>query len=278
VIAGLPAISWGRDNEDLAIFSRTIRWALDAGLKGQPVGTTMVAIGEHFLGTPYIAHSLEESGEEHIVTNLRGFDCLTLVENCLAFARCLSGGRTSFDDFRGELTHIRYSGGVIDGYASRLHYFTDWVGDNARKGVVSDLTATFDGEEYRKPINFMSTHRDKYKQLVNDVACSRVQTAEQRLSRGSLYRIPSAKISSMSGSLCNGDIIGTVTSMEGMDISHTGMVIMEDGIAKFLHSPLSGEAVTISEGSLAEYVRRNRSLTGIVVARPKEVEPKEIQR
>jgi len=55
-------------------------------------------------------------------------------------------------------------------------------------------------------------------------------------------------------------------------------VIMEDGIAKFLHSPLSGEAVTISEGSLAEYVRRNRSLTGIVVARPKEVEPKEIQR
>jgi hypothetical protein len=278
MITGLPAVALARDEEDQVIFARTIRWALDAGFKDQPVGATMVSLGEHFLGTPYVAHSLEEPGDEHLVINLRGFDCLTLVENCLAISRCLSGGQTSFDEFRSALMRIRYSNGVIDGYASRLHYFTDWVGDNVRKRVVKDVTATLGGEEYRKPINFMSTHRDKYPQLVDDNAFVRVSAAEQRLSGGPLYRIPSANISSILGSLCNGDIIGTVTSMEGMDVSHTGMVIMRNGTAKFLHAPLSGGAVTISDGNLAEYVRRNKSMTGIVVARPMEVEPVEMKR
>jgi hypothetical protein len=46
------------------------------------------------------------------------------------------------------------------------------------------------------------------------------------------------------------------------------MVLRKDGIAKFLHAPLSGGAVTISDGSLADYVHRIKTSTGIVVARP----------
>lgn len=275
VIVGPSAMSSMGKHEDKAIFARTIRWALDAGLNTQPVGAAMAALGEHFLGTPYVAHTLEEPGEEHLVVNLRGFDCLTLVETCLACARCLSSGRTSFEEFRGELTHIRYAGGVIDGYGSRLHYFSDWVGDNVRKGVVKDMTAALGGEEYQKTINFMSTHREKYRQLVDDAALARVSAAEARLSGHALYRIPSTGISSILDSLCNGDIVGTATSMEGMDVSHTGMVIVREGTAKFLHAPVSGGAVTISESSLAEYVRRNSSMMGIVLARPMEMEPAE---
>jgi len=272
LIAGVPSVSCAGEESDEAIFTQTIQWAVDTGLLRKPVGTTMVAFGEHFLGTPYIAHSLEQPGEEHLVINLRGFDCLTLVENCLAFARCLSAGKTSFDDFRAELTRIRYADGVIQGYTSRLHYFTGWMADNGRKGIVQDVTMAVGGEEYRKTINFMSAHREKYAQLADDTALARVKNAEADLSGNPLCRVPSAKIASILDSLRNGDIIGTVTTMEGMDIAHTGMVIVKDGTAKFLHAPLSGGAVTISEGSLAEYARRNKSMTGIVVGRPMEVE------
>ena len=272
-ITGVPSISCGREDNDQAIFARTIQWAIDTGLLRKPVGMNMVALGEHFLGTPYVAHSLEEPGEEHLVVNLRGFDCLTLVENCTALARCLSSGKTSFDDFRDQLTRIRYAGGVIRGYTSRLHYFTDWMADNERKGVVQDVTMMLGGEEYRKTINFMSAHHEKYKQLADDAAVARVKEAEANLTGNALHRIPSESIQAVLGSLCDGDIIGTVTTMEGMDISHTGMVIVKEGTAKFLHAPLSGGAVTISDGSLAEYVRRNKSMTGIVVARLMAVRP-----
>ena len=36
-------------------------------------------------------------------------------------------GNTTFDDYKAELEKIRYRDGVIDGYASRLHYFCDWI-------------------------------------------------------------------------------------------------------------------------------------------------------
>lgn len=272
LVTGTPSLSLGREENDEDILERTMTWATGAGWLGKPVGMTMTALGEHFLGVPYVAHSLEEPGEEHLVINLRGFDCLTLVENCLSLARCLSAGKTSFEAFRAELTRIRYAGGIIGGYTSRLHYFSDWVSDNARKGIVSDITRAVGGEDYRKEINFMSLHRDSYKQLADDAALARVRAAEERLSANALHRIPTATIASVLESLRDGDIIGTVTSMQGMDISHTGMVIVKDGIARFMHAPLSGGTVTISEGSLAEYVRRNKSMTGIVVARPLEVE------
>lgn len=273
LVTGMPSLSLGREENDEAIFERAMTWAAGAGWLGKPVGKTMTALGEHFLGVPYVAHSLEEPGPEHLVINLRGFDCLTLVENCLSLARGLSAGKTSFEEFRAELTRIRYDGGIINGYTSRLHYFSDWVADNARKGIVRDITRAVGGEAYRKVINFMSLHRDTYKQLADDAAVARVKAAEERLSANALHRIPTAAITSVLGSLRDGDIIGTVTSMEGMDISHTGMVIVKDGTTRFLHAPLSGGAVTISDGSLAEYVRRNKSMTGIVVARPLEVEP-----
>jgi hypothetical protein len=261
IIAGGPSSLFAQEENDRAIFERTIRWGTDAGLARNPVGNAMVALGEHFIGTPYVAHSLEEPGEEHLVINLRGFDCLSLVENCLALARCFSSGNTGFDDFRAELTRIRYAGGVINGYTSRLHYFTDWMADNVRKNVVRDMTMAVGGEDYRKTINFMSTHLTSYRQLSNEAALERVKEAEARLSGHPLHRVPREKISSILGLLRNGDIIGIVTSMEGM-------VARKDETAKFLHAPLSGGAVTISAGSLADYAQNIKSLTGIVVARP----------
>ena len=133
-------------------------WAKKNGIAKLPVGEAMAAFGQHFIGTPYVAHSLEEPGDEHLVVNLRGFDCLTFVENMLAMARCVRSGKTTFDDFKRQLTLIRYTGGVISGYPSRLHYFTDWMMDNGKKGVVQPLTQELGGAAYTKTIDFMSTH------------------------------------------------------------------------------------------------------------------------
>ena len=68
----------------------------------------------------------------------------------------------SYDAYRKELTSIRHRGGVINAYASRLHYFTDWASDNEKKGILLDRTKELGGLPYRKKVYFMSDHRHLY--------------------------------------------------------------------------------------------------------------------
>ena len=270
MLSGTVGRAFAGDKSDDEIFRDTMAWAKTQGLAKLPVGEAMAAFGKHFIGTPYVAHSLEEPGDEHLVVNLRGFDCLTFVENMLAMARCVRSGKATFDDFKKQLTLIRYTGGVISGYPSRLHYFTDWMKDNGAKGVLHPLTQELGGVAYTKTIDFMSTHTASYRQLADTAFVQRIRAAETTLNASPLYYIPAEMITGIEGKLQSGDVIGAVTTMAGIDIAHTGMVLLTGGKAHFLHAPLSGKHVLVSDGSLAQYIQSIRSHTGIVVGRPLE--------
>ena len=258
------------ERTDEEIFRDAMVWGKKKDLAARPVGEVMAAFGEHFIGTPYVGHTLEAPGAEHLVVNLREFDCLTFVENMLALARCTRSGKTSFEEFRKQLTLIRYTGGAIDGYPSRLHYFSHWMSDNGKKGIVRPLTQELDGVAYTKTINFMSTHTASYRQLADTTFVQRIRVAEAALTAGPLYYIPAGSIAGIEGKLQSGDVCGTVTTMAGMDIAHTGMVLRRGEKVHFMHAPLSGKKVLVSDGTLAEYIHSIRSHTGIVVGRPLE--------
>jgi hypothetical protein len=192
------------------------------------------------------------------------------MENVLVLSRCSKKGSRLFTEYKKELQFVRYRGGVIDGYPSRLHYFIDWVGDNESKRVLSDVSRKLGGERVDKKIDFMSTHLESYKQLKTAGFVDRIIAIEKTLTRHGFYAVPREKVSGILKELRNGDIIGTVTAVKGIDVSHTGLIAVQDGVAKFLHAPLSGGHVQLAEGSMADYVSRNRSVTGIIVARPEE--------
>ena len=135
--------SFGDDSE---ICEKKFSIFVDKGLKNTTIGDAITEIGKSFLGTDYAAGTLEiNSPKEELVVNLRGFDCVTFVENSLTFARCLKNGKTSFEDYKNELKYIRYREGKIDGFASRLNYFCDWIHDNENKGIVKNISAEFGG-------------------------------------------------------------------------------------------------------------------------------------
>ncbi len=270
LLGGTALQAFAGVKSDEEIFLATMAWAKKNRLAAMSVGDAMAAFGQHFLGTPYVAHSLEEPGDEHLIVNLRGFDCLTFVENMLAMARCVRSGKATFDDFKKQLTHIRYTGGVIDGYPSRLHYFTEWMRDNGAKGVLRPLTRDLGGVAYTKAIDFMSTHTTAYRQLADTAFVQRIQAVESALSAGPLYYIPADAIAEIEPDLQSGDVVGTVTTMTGMDIAHTGMVLRRGGKAHFMHAPLSGKHVLVSDGTLAEYIHNIRTHTGIIIGRPLE--------
>src|SRR5688572_16136244 len=106
-------------NPDSVIFQRTIDRAYAERLDTLPVGEIAARVGEWFVGTVYTPGTLEAQGPEHLVINLREFDCVTFVENMLAFARTIRAGRKDFASFQDEIRTYRYRGGKLDGYASR---------------------------------------------------------------------------------------------------------------------------------------------------------------
>ncbi|MDP5231765.1 MAG: DUF1460 domain-containing protein, partial [Cellulophaga sp.] len=134
----------------------------------ETMGNTIVTVGKSFLGTPYVAKTLEIGETEALVINLQGLDCTTFIENVLAFSLMFTKEQTDFNDFTKTLETIRYKDGKLNSYPSRLHYFSEWIANNQLKGLLKDITAEIGGTPMTKEINFMSTHRDLYPFLKNN--------------------------------------------------------------------------------------------------------------
>jgi len=237
-------------------------------LKQSDFGDTMIFVGQTFLGTPYVAKTLEIGESESLVINLQGMDCTTYVENVLAFSTLLMKDKMNFDSFASTLENIRYKDGKLDGYASRLHYFSEWIVNNEQKKLLEDVTAEIGGLEIKKDINFMSTHRDLYPFLQDEENFKKIKASENYLNHQSICILPQDQIEAHENQIMNGDIIALTTSITGLDITHTGIAIREkDGRIHLLHASSSGK-VEVSELPLVEYLKKIKKNTGIMVARP----------
>ena len=253
---------------DEAAFRRVMEKAGTEGWSNEPIGRIVELTGLSFTGTPYVAHSLEVRGGERLVVDLRGFDCTTFVESMLALSRCIQLGLSTFGSFRDQLQRIRYRGGVIQGYPSRLHYFVDWVDDNAVKGIVRDVTKDLGGIPYVKAIDFMSTHTSAYRQLADPENLRLIKAREDEINARRHFYLPVEEIPAAAQHMQPGDIVGVVTAETGIDVSHVGIAVMAGGELKFLHAPLSGGKVEVSQGALAGYLSARPGRTGAIVARP----------
>lgn len=254
---------------DVEICNAKFQLAVDKNLSEKPIGDLIVEIGKSFIGTDYLAHGLEKEGEEQLVINLTGLDCTTFLENSLVLARCIKKGKTSFQDYINELQLIRYRNGVIDKYTSRLHYFSDWIYDNAKKGIVEDITKEIGGKKIKFKVNFMSTHSDNYKNLKeNPDFISVIKKQEKEISCREYYFISKTELKSKEHQIHNGDLIAITTTVEGLDIGHTGIAVkMDDGRIHLLHAPTENTKVQITELPLSDYLMNYRRHSGVVVLR-----------
>jgi hypothetical protein len=260
-------------DDDEKICKEKFKTFIENGLQEKPISDVIAGVGKSFLGTEYIANTLEINPKnEQLVVNFEGFDCVTFVENCLTFSRCLKSSNTTYQGFKNELEYIRYRDGSLDGYTSRLHYFCDWIYDNSKKGLVKDITRDLGGVLYDKTIDFMSTHAKLYKQLADKANLDNIKGIEDSINSRIHYYIPKEKISNIYDSLNTGDIIATTTTIDGLDVTHTGYIYKgEDGGTYFMHASSKYKKVIISGNQLSDYIDEDSKKNGIMVARPVEV-------
>jgi hypothetical protein len=275
-IPGHP--SW--TEQDWEVLAATVRWARDGQVATLPIGERIATLGRHFVGTPYLPRTLDPPGPERLVVNLRALDCVTFVENMIALARFVEEAPADVLDHRdralelysGILTDLRYRGGALNGYASRLHYFSEWLQDAEAKGLVEVVTREIGGVVDPEPIHFMTDHRDAYPQLAEPATFARIAEIEDSLAARTRYYVTEDRVAEVQGRIRTGDVIAATSTLGGLDVAHTGIALWEGDVLHLMHAPLVGQDVQISERPLAERLLGIEGQDGIMVGRPLPVE------
>ena len=253
--------------KDQGIFKELIRF-----LDGRKTSTAspdqfVLEVGKFFLQRPYVVGTLETKGGERLVVNLREFDCVTFVETVIALACCVKSRRESLEAFKRLLRRIRYRQGRLQGYASRLHYFSDWIHDNQKKGIVRNVTAEIGGRSLKKTINFMTRHPETYPPLRDAAGLQSMKSVERAISRRSLFVIPKETLKDLEGRIHDGDVIAIMTNTEGLDVQHVGFAIRVKNRIHLLHASSAERKVVLSKQTLYRYLMQSRTRSGIMVVR-----------
>ncbi|WP_057935633.1 N-acetylmuramoyl-L-alanine amidase-like domain-containing protein [Algoriphagus resistens] len=227
----------------------------------------VILIGKKFLNTPYVEKTLELPGAEKLVINLNGLDCTTYLETVVTLVRLAKKGEFTFEAFEKELAHLRYRNGMNQGYSSRLHYFSDWIYQNQQKGILTDITQQIGGSPYPNVPSFMSENPKFYAQLADPFNLEKIKATESVIQERNYFYIPKSEISKLENNIQSGDLIAITTSMDNLDIVHTGFAIEKNGKIHLLHASSKNMEVEISEKPLSEYLAGNKSQSGIMVAR-----------
>lgn len=267
--------SWAA--QDWQVFRQKARWAEAQRLDTLEMGAAVARMAGTFVGWTYTPQTLEVAGPERVVVNLAELDCVTFIENVLALVR-FQGRYGSVDavdpevaraHYEGLLEEIRYREGALVGYTSRLHYFSEWLTNNQARSLVALRTAELGGVVDAEPIDFMSTHPSAYPALAESTeAVAAIRDVENRLNALPRLYIPEALVGQIAPRIREGDLIAATSTVNGLDIAHTGIAILVDGELHLLHAPLVGRVVEISEAPLADRILGIGSQDGIMVATP----------
>lgn len=281
-----PRLAVGAPDTDEARLYEWLQALEGHNASGDRVATGRLAarVGELAIGTPYEAATLEAyirrggspTATEPLTLSLTRFDCVSLVEASVAVARVAesaAAGRTSSEhpwkQFGREIEKMRYRAGMRAAYSSRLHYFSEWMSDGARRGLLRELGSELGGAEDARPLRFMTGHRSSYAALADDQVFRDIGDMERGLDNSPRRVIATAQIPAIADVIETGDVLGFATSIPGLDVSHAAFAYRgPDRVLRVLHAPLSGGAVEITRSTLHEYVSAIRRGTGILVARP----------
>lgn len=268
---GQADIRWHNESTDTTKIANLLdkAWSIES-----PTAQGRVApIAREFIGTPYVAHTLEGSPEK-LTINVDELDCTTFVETVLALAKTVGDHRRSWRDYVHSLESLRYRGGEMRDYASRLHYISDWIIDNTHRGNVIETTNRSPRLDHTvKTLDFMSANRSKYPTLKDSLQMERIIDVERGYRS---HRYPIIKTSNLTAkdviaTLREGDVVALTTKINGLDVSHLGILVKgDDGLFHLLHASSKAGKVIIDPLPLAEYLRRSKTATGIRVIRLKD--------
>ena len=236
--------------------------------------TSTLWFARQFLGVPYVAHTLELNDKEQLVVNTRELDCTTLVETVTALTLCAQQGKKTWNDYLTTLKTLRYRQGKLDGYTSRLHYFSDWIRDKQSMKIIKEIQSPnppFTAVQ-RVNVNYMSTHPTAYKALkAQPELVPVIRQQEQSLNTVKARYIPKSALrrstKALRQAVHDGDIIAITCNKKGLDIAHLGFAVWKKDGLHLLNASMIHKKVVEEPMTFYQYLQKHPSHTGIRVLR-----------
>ena len=209
----------------------------------------------YFLDTPYVANRLQGSNveKEKLVIALNELDCYTYIDYIEAFKR--STDETSFIN---NLIAFRYINKDVN-YLTRKHFFSDWPTEH-----IITMTDVLQEEQYKDIVA---------------VRKLRVNDAENRLPTGvwipglairerDVYYVPQANVTeAFLATLKTGDYVGMGTTLPGLDVTHTVIIIQKEDGTYMRHASSQSKNMKVVDEKLLDYVQARPNMLGILVFR-----------
>jgi len=240
-----------------------------------PIGERTARVGLALVGTPYRNYTLEINYKvEKPCVNMNGMDCWTFFETSLATARSLKAtSKPNTQDMLRLIEMDRYRGGKCTGlFTSRLHQLEDWLYDNQRRGLVTDVTPSLPGaKKIHRQVADMAPMGKRVPQFkANPSLIPVMEKIESQLSDRGIWYVPKASVPAAEKYLKNGDIICIVSDWPHDYTSHVGLAYRDSkGTLRFLHASKNYGEVTL-DTRLSAYLNEHSTQAGIMVARPND--------
>ncbi len=215
------------------------------------VGKRIDFLSGRFLGVKYQASTLigDMNTPEVFVIDLQGVDCFTYLD----YIEAMRLSR-SFSEFRKNLKKVRYRSGKV-AFKNRNHFFTDWRVFNS--AYVDDITAKVGGPGTRSVRKVLNLRKDGTYFLPGIAPRER-----------EIQYIPSDAIDdTVTKRLRTGDYVGIYTKMQGLDVTHTGIIIKRQGKVYLRHASSARKNRKVVEQDFITYISKT---PGLIVLRPKE--------
>lgn len=263
LVLTLPCFAQSQEDINRATYARI--QGVVAPLVDGPSPALLLGIAKAFEGTEYVASTLEVEPES-LQIFMDKTDCILFVEMCVALTMTYKGleivqgappraAEPSYELFCTNIRSLRYRSGVVDGYASRLHYTSEWIHQGEVNGLFHEITSEM-GDPRKQNFSFMSKHPDSYKQLKGhpDVV-RRIQSIEHDLDGCGPYYFISQKQLQDGRPIKDGDILAFVSTVDGLDVTHVAIACSVDGEMHFIHASTKAMKVIVESQTLAAYAK-----------------------
>lgn len=233
-------------------------------------GKLLLAIADKFAGCRYVAGTLENGEKEPLYVSCSKLDCTTFVELTLAIATTIEKKEGKFNDVCKNLEKIRYRNGERKGYASRLHYISQWIEDSLKQRTITEVTSCRISRKGRLHLSFMSSHPQNYTMLKDNPGTTReIEAMEKPFRNKEIEYIPKDMLDRGADELPikDGDILALTTNIDGLDVTHIGFAFWHNERVHLLHASSSKEMVIRDNMTLYDYQKKRKSQTGIRIFR-----------
>lgn len=254
-------------DSDTVVINRLLMQGYESGLN--EANALVEFYARKLLGTPYVAHTLE-GDKEMLTINIHELDCLTFIESLYALTRATLDRHLSWRDYAANIENIRYRGGVMGDYSTRIHYISEWIIDNHVRGNLVEVTPDLPHVDYMvKNIDYMTHHTASYRQLKDDSAMvEKIRRFELRNHRFPYLKRSWLNDKTVKAALRSGDFVTLVTNIEGLDVSHNGIIIVDEkGDPYLLDASMGGGKVMLESKPLFKFLERSKTNIGIRVFR-----------